>query len=101
VIVLVRRPAESGLRRLQHAFRLPVSPDERDADGVKARGDARAHLELRVRRVHVLLELGIALRVAGEVLRAGHPLRFAADGEPLQPRAGDAEITLATLSKPS
>ena len=57
-----------------------------------------AHLEMRVGGVHVLFELRIALRVAREVLRRRHPLRFAADGEPLQAHAVETEVELVPLA---
>ena len=48
--------------------------------------------------MHVLFEFGVALGVAGEVLGGRHPLRFAADGEPLQENAVEAHIELMPLS---
>ena len=98
VVVLVGRAAETGLRRLQHAFRFPESSDERHADLVRARLHRDAHLEMRVGGVHVFLEFGIALRVPGEVLRGRHPLRFAADGEPLQAHAVETDVELVPLA---
>ena len=46
-IQLVGRAAESCLQRLQNAFRLPQSPDERDADVVRAGLHRHANLEAR------------------------------------------------------
>ena len=98
VVILVGRASEPGLRRLQHAFGLPEPLDEGHADLVRAGRHRDADLEIRVGGVHVVFPLGIALRVAGEILRGGHPLRFAAHRELLQADAVETDVELVRLA---
>ena len=52
-VQLVGRAGEAALRRLQHAFGLPVLADERHADLARPRFHRHTHLEARVGGVHV------------------------------------------------
>ena len=98
MVILVGRASETGLRWLQHAFGFPESPDERHADFVNTGFHRDAHFQMRVGRVHVLFEFGIALRIAGEVFRVRHPFCFAAHGEPLQQLAVQPDADPATVT---
>ena len=83
---LVDGEGEAGLTRLQHAFRLPVLPLERDADHPLAGLGVEAHFEVLVGPEHVGLPVGMAeeRRVTGEARggRGGVRGRPAPDREP-------------------
>ena len=97
-VQLVRRPREAALRRLQDAFGLPVLTHERDADVPRSRFHRHTHFEAFIRCVHVDFPAGIALCVAREALRRGHPLALAADREALQQRAVQPHVNLVRFA---
>ena len=57
-----------------------------------------AHLKTRIGRVHVDLELGRSLRVAGESLRHGHAFRLAAHREAFDADSVQPDIDLVRLA---
>ena len=86
------------MRRLEDAFRFPIPFQERHADVMGPGGDRHADDQSPVRRVHVLLPLRIALRVAGEAFGSGPPLPLAANRESLQQCAIEADVYLVRFS---
>src|SRR6185312_5319534 len=61
--------------------------------------DRNAHFETGVRRVHIYLEFGRALRVARKAFRRGHPFGLTADREALDAYTVQPDIDLMRLSQ--
>src|SRR5262245_21541945 len=98
VIDLIRCPSKPALCRLQHPFGLPESPDERNADIVRARFHRNTYLKTGISCVHVFFECGISLSISCKALRHRHSPGFAADLEPLDECPVKPDINLMGLT---
>ena len=97
-VQLVGRAREAALRRLKDAFSLPMAPDERHADFVRTSLHRQTHRESLIGGVHVDFPFRIALCVAGKALRRRQSFPAAADREPLDQRAVQADVDLVRLA---
>ena len=94
VIHLVVRQDLARLPRLQDPFRLPDVADERHADHARPRLDRHADLQPIVRLVQVRLPLRVSGLGDREGDRRGPAPGLAADREPLDQLAVDADVEL-------
>ena len=98
---VVDRDREHRLPRLQHALRRGQVAHERDADDARAGLGLKPQLEVGIGVERVVLPLGIAEDVAGVARRRRPSWRLAADLEPLQQHAVEADVELLGSAEPA